>query len=140
LQIKTKIVSCHTAVSKPVKQEVNGTLIPPPSVFSGFTLKDSTNLQKPESDEPVAQYVYLCISNRYENWLMTLTTEEIIDEALTEEKSGRMGSLRIHRGSLYRPRGGILYLQRNANLNSKGKFFILGVHAPSWNRLQHEWV
>jgi hypothetical protein len=30
LQIKTKIVSCHTADSKPVKQEVNGTVILPP--------------------------------------------------------------------------------------------------------------
>jgi hypothetical protein len=33
LQIKTKIVSCHTADSKLVKQEVNGTVIPPPLVF-----------------------------------------------------------------------------------------------------------
>jgi hypothetical protein len=33
LQIKTKIVSCHTADSKPVKQEVNSTVIPPPLVF-----------------------------------------------------------------------------------------------------------
>ncbi len=33
LQIKTKIVSCHTANSKPVKQEVNGTVILPPLVF-----------------------------------------------------------------------------------------------------------
>jgi len=32
LQIKTKIVSCHTADSKPVKQEVNGTMILPPLV------------------------------------------------------------------------------------------------------------
>ncbi len=30
LQIKTKIVSCHTTDSKPVKQEVNGTVILPP--------------------------------------------------------------------------------------------------------------
>jgi hypothetical protein len=30
LQIKRKIVSCHTADSKPVKQEVNGTIILPP--------------------------------------------------------------------------------------------------------------
>jgi hypothetical protein len=37
LQIKTKIVSCHTAVSKPVKQEVNGTVILPPFVFPGLT-------------------------------------------------------------------------------------------------------
>jgi len=35
LQIKTKIVICHTADSKPVKQEVNGTVILPPSVFPG---------------------------------------------------------------------------------------------------------
>ncbi len=33
LQIKTKIVSCHTADSKPVKQEVNGTVILSPLVF-----------------------------------------------------------------------------------------------------------
>ncbi len=36
LQIKTKIVSCHTADSKPVKQEVNGTVILPPLVFPGW--------------------------------------------------------------------------------------------------------
>jgi hypothetical protein len=35
LQIKTKIVSCHTADSKLVKQEVNGTAILPPLVFPG---------------------------------------------------------------------------------------------------------
>ncbi len=33
LQIKTKNVSCHTADSKPVKQEVNGTVLLPPLVF-----------------------------------------------------------------------------------------------------------
>ncbi len=33
LRIKTKIVSCHTADSKPVKQEVNSTVILPPLVF-----------------------------------------------------------------------------------------------------------
>ena len=35
LQIRTKIVSCHTADSKPVKQEVNGTVILTPLVFPG---------------------------------------------------------------------------------------------------------
>jgi len=35
LQIKTKIVSSLTADSKPVKQEVNGTVILPPLVFPG---------------------------------------------------------------------------------------------------------
>jgi hypothetical protein len=33
LQIKTEIVSCQIADSKPVKQEVNGTVILPPLVF-----------------------------------------------------------------------------------------------------------
>jgi hypothetical protein len=33
LLIKTKLVSNHTADSKPVKQEVNGTVILPPLVF-----------------------------------------------------------------------------------------------------------
>ncbi len=33
MQIKTKIVSCHTADSKPVKQEVDGTVILAPLVF-----------------------------------------------------------------------------------------------------------
>ncbi len=33
LQIKTKNISCHTADSKPVKQEVNGTVILPTLVI-----------------------------------------------------------------------------------------------------------
>ncbi len=37
LKIKTKIVSCLTAESKPVKQEVNGAVILPPLVFPGLT-------------------------------------------------------------------------------------------------------
>jgi len=35
LQIKTKNFSCHTADSKPVKQEVNSTVILSPLVFLG---------------------------------------------------------------------------------------------------------
>ncbi len=35
LQIETKIVSCHTADSKPAKQEVNSTVILPSLVFLG---------------------------------------------------------------------------------------------------------
>jgi hypothetical protein len=38
LQIKTTIVSCHTADSKPVKQEVNGTVILPSLVFPGSSI------------------------------------------------------------------------------------------------------
>ncbi len=33
MKIKTKFVSIHTADSKPVKQEVNSTMILPPLVF-----------------------------------------------------------------------------------------------------------
>ncbi len=36
LQIKTKIVSCHTADAKPVKQEVNSTVILPPYYVNKF--------------------------------------------------------------------------------------------------------
>jgi len=44
--MKTKIVSCHTVDSKPVKQELNGTVILPPLVFPGWDVRDcmrSTN-------------------------------------------------------------------------------------------------
>jgi hypothetical protein len=41
--MKTKIVSCQTADSKPVKQEVNGTVILPPLVFPGAALDTATN-------------------------------------------------------------------------------------------------
>jgi hypothetical protein len=44
--MKTKIVDCHTADSKPVKQEVNSTVILSPLVFPGFTdfgHRESTN-------------------------------------------------------------------------------------------------
>jgi hypothetical protein len=41
LQIKTNIVSCHTAGSKPVKQEVNGTVKLPPFVFPDSNIKIS---------------------------------------------------------------------------------------------------
>ncbi len=43
MQIKTQIVSCHTADSKPVKQKVNGTVILPPLVFAEPTFH-STNI------------------------------------------------------------------------------------------------
>ncbi len=38
MQIKTKNGSCHTADSKPVKQEVNSTVILPPLVFPGLSI------------------------------------------------------------------------------------------------------
>jgi hypothetical protein len=46
LQIKTKIASCRTANSKPVKQEVNGTMILPPLVFPGSTPATGTERER----------------------------------------------------------------------------------------------
>ncbi len=50
LQIKTKIVSCHTPDSKPVKQEVNGTVILPSLVFPAISFikltPSANNVQK----------------------------------------------------------------------------------------------
>jgi hypothetical protein len=46
MQIKTKIVSSHTADSKLVKQEVNSTVILPPLVFPGLVhLRGIANCQ-----------------------------------------------------------------------------------------------
>ncbi len=39
LQIKTKIVSCHTANFKPVKWEVNGAVILPPLIFPDLRIR-----------------------------------------------------------------------------------------------------
>jgi hypothetical protein len=38
LKIKTKFVSCHTADSKPVKQEVNSIVILPPLILPGNSI------------------------------------------------------------------------------------------------------
>ncbi len=43
LKIKTKIVSCHIADSKPGKQEVNGTVILPPLVFPALADRHLVN-------------------------------------------------------------------------------------------------
>jgi len=48
LQVKTKIVSCHTADYKPVKQEVNGTVILPPLVFPGVCVCVFQNVNEHE--------------------------------------------------------------------------------------------
>ncbi len=49
MQIKTKVVSCHTADSKPVKQEVNGTVILPLLVFPDlvFIVDVVSHVQRP---------------------------------------------------------------------------------------------
>ncbi len=51
MQIKTKIVSCHTADSKPVKQEVNGTVTIPPLVFPAMAVP-SAQAAEPKSFGP----------------------------------------------------------------------------------------
>ncbi len=51
LQIKTKIVSCHTPDSKPVKQEVNSTVILPPLVFPAFSYLSVVTLTVGETDK-----------------------------------------------------------------------------------------
>jgi hypothetical protein len=45
LQIKTKIVRCQTADSKPVKQEVNGTVILPLLVLPGIRINREQRLE-----------------------------------------------------------------------------------------------
>jgi len=46
--MKTKIVSCHTVDSKPVKQEVSGTVMLPPLVFPVESVDSAeTNVRKP---------------------------------------------------------------------------------------------
>ncbi len=47
MQIKTTIVSCHTADSKPVKEEINGTVILSPLVFPGHCYSFETLLKYP---------------------------------------------------------------------------------------------
>jgi hypothetical protein len=46
--MKTKIVNCRTADSKPVKQEVNGTVILPPLVFPAPTFTPSLGTPAPD--------------------------------------------------------------------------------------------
>ncbi len=45
LQIKTKLVSCHTADSKPVNQEFSGTVICPPLVFPDAAHRNLIQIQ-----------------------------------------------------------------------------------------------
>jgi hypothetical protein len=44
-----KVVSCHTTNSKPVKQEVNGTVILPPLVFLVVSIEYYKSIQINES-------------------------------------------------------------------------------------------
>ncbi len=60
MQIKTKIVSSHTADSKPVKQEVNSTVILPPLVLPGQSLADRTKPGEFSTLEVVVCVLWAC--------------------------------------------------------------------------------
>ncbi len=53
LQIKTKNVSCHTADSQPVKQEVNGTVILPPLVFPDVVVDWNSRQKKRDKSKAI---------------------------------------------------------------------------------------
>ncbi len=46
MKIKTKLISCHTADSKTVKQEVKGTVIRSPLAFPGLTIQRKENYNR----------------------------------------------------------------------------------------------
>jgi len=54
LQIKTKIVSCHTADPKPVKQEVSGTVILPPLEFPGSSPANADGTGRENGEKKLA--------------------------------------------------------------------------------------
>jgi hypothetical protein len=66
--MKTKIVSCHTADSKPVKEEVNGTVILPPLVFPRLANAVSGCSKNKKSlttvlEQSISLDIYGCIDN-----------------------------------------------------------------------------
>ncbi len=63
LQIKTKIFSCHTSNSKPVKQEVKGTVILPPLVFPVHCYRNTIGL---ENEEQLCCFIHF---NYLVNWI-----------------------------------------------------------------------
>ncbi len=56
--IKTEIVSCHTADSNPVKEEVNRSVILPPLVFPVYVEKfDFSKLNVEKSNNPAKYFL-----------------------------------------------------------------------------------
>jgi hypothetical protein len=68
LKIKTKIVSCHTADSKPVKQEVHGTVVLPPLVFPALAYHNIRTFHT---------LTLFCPKRPMKNSLITLTTDTL---------------------------------------------------------------
>ncbi len=63
LKIKTTIVSCHTADSKPVIQEVKSTVMFPPLVFPGCPIKAAFTLAKFWQKKSAIFVMQFCHSN-----------------------------------------------------------------------------
>ncbi len=61
MQIKTKIVSSHTADSKPVKQEVNITVILPPLVFPAMTIINDNSRVVNKLETSLTEYTRVVI-------------------------------------------------------------------------------
>jgi hypothetical protein len=61
MQIKAKIVSCHKANSKLVKQVVNSTVILPLLVFLALNISNyDLNVNEPKLNQHKAELVLLC--------------------------------------------------------------------------------
>jgi hypothetical protein len=80
LQIKTKIVSCHTADSKPVKQEVNGTVILPPLVFPAQSYTDIQDKQTAFLlDKNLNYFDYMETDGPNEQWASSSSSASWLD-------------------------------------------------------------
>ncbi len=84
LQIKTKIVSCHTANSKRVKQEVKGTVILPPLVFPGQTLRLILPICKSERKKRFYKFV----PGHYQQRSRAETNQKVIFENSRPSQDG----------------------------------------------------
>jgi hypothetical protein len=77
LQIKTKNVSCHTADSKPIKQEVNGTVLLSPLVFPDLAIITPTIL-----------YLEFYVGKRLKHSKKDLYKVNIVENGFLKKESG----------------------------------------------------
>ena len=94
LQIKTKIVSFHTADSKPVKQEVNGIVILPPLVRPDLAfLSLGTSIALWTSDSRIA------VANYYDPATITAIKSFMVEaqERERQVQSGLKGEVSLYR-------------------------------------------
>ncbi len=98
LQIKTKIVSCHTVYSKPVKQEVNSKVILPLLVFPGIcnncgqnNCQDKCGQEKKTIEQLEA--VWLEQISFEQMWLDQCSNQKQWDRKAFFSKCGKKGNL-----------------------------------------------